>query len=215
MSILVTGFDPFGDDKINPAFEAVKLLPDNISGENIIKLEVPTVFEKGAATLKEAMIKHQPSAVICVGQAGGRSAVSLEQVAINLNEARIPDNEGNQPLGVPIIEEGPTAYFTNLPIKAMMQRIQANGLPAYLSYTAGTFVCNELMYQLMYLIETQFPNILGGFIHVPFIPEQVIQRPPGTPSMSVTDIARSLELAITAIIEGDEVQKETANGTLH
>ena len=145
MKVLVTGFDPFGGDKVNPAYEAVKKMPDEISGAEIIKVEVPTVFEKSSQVVKEAIQQHQPDVVICVGQAGGRSAVSFERVAINLAEARIPDNEGNQPFDTALEENGPAAYFTSLPIKAMTKNVQDHGLPAYISYTAGTFVCNDIM----------------------------------------------------------------------
>jgi pyroglutamyl-peptidase len=135
MKVLVTGFDPFGGDKVNPAYEAVKKMPDEIAGAEIIKLEIPTVFGKSGAVLKEAIQQHQPEVVICVGQAGGRAAVSMERVAINLAEARIPDNEGNQPFDTALEEDGETAYFTSLPIKAMVKNINDHGLPAYISYT--------------------------------------------------------------------------------
>ena len=214
MKVLVTGFDPFGGDKVNPAYEAVKKMPDEISGAEIIKVEVPTVFEKSSQVVKEAIQQHQPDVVICVGQAGGRSAVSFERVAINLAEARIPDNEGNQPFDTALEENGPAAYFTSLPIKAMTKNVQDHGLPAYISYTAGTFVCNDIMYRLLRLIETQFPAIRGGFIHVPFSPDQVIDRPVGTPSMSLEDIASSLTYAVEAAVENKEDISGNA-GTTH
>lgn len=211
MKVLVTGFDPFGEDIINPAFEAVKLLPDEISGAAIIKQEIPTIFTKGAEVLKESINKYAPDVVICVGQAGGRTSVSIEKVAINLIEARIKDNAGNQPLGKAIIEDAPTAYFSNLPIKAMINSINANGLPAYISYTAGTFVCNELMYQLMHFIQKK--KILGGFIHVPYIASQVIDKAATACFMSVNDIAKALEFGIRAVIDGDIENNELISGT--
>ena len=198
----MTGFDPFGGDKVNPAYEAVKKMPDEISGAEIIKVEVPTVFEKSSQVVKEAIQQHQPDVVICVGQAGGRSAVSFERVAINLAEARIPDNEGNQPFDTALEENGPAAYFTSLPIKAMTKNVQDHGLPAY------------IMYRLLHLIETQFPAIRGGFIHVPFSPDQVIDRPVGTPSMSLEDIASSLTYAVEAAVENKEDISGNA-GTTH
>lgn len=214
MKVLVTGFDPFGGDKVNPAYEAVKLIPEEVAGAKIIKLEIPTVFGESGAVLKEAMKKEQPDIVICVGQAGGRAAVSLERVAINLAEARIPDNKGNQPIGVKLEEDGETAYFTSLPIKAMMKNIQEHGLPAYISYTAGTFVCNDIMYRLLYAIEREFPNVKGGFIHVPFEPTQVIDRPVGTASMPIQTIADSLTYAIEAAVKTD-IDIEENTGTTH
>ncbi|MHC5226812.1 pyroglutamyl-peptidase I [Enterococcus sp. LJL99] len=214
MKVLVTGFDPFGGDKVNPAYEAVKLIPEEVAGAKIIKLEIPTVFAESGDVLKAAMKKEQPDIVICVGQAGGRAAVSLERVAINLAEARIPDNKGNQPIGVKLEEDGETAYFTSLPIKAMMKNIQEHGLPAYISYTAGTFVCNDIMYRLLYTIEREFPKVKGGFIHVPFEPTQVIDRPVGTASMPIQTIADSLTYAIEAAVKTD-VDIEENTGTTH
>lgn len=214
MKVLVTGFDPFGGDKVNPAYEAVKKMPAEIAGAEIIKLEVPTVFGKSSQVVREAIKEHQPEMVICVGQAGGRSAVSFERVAINLAEARIPDNEGNQPFDTALEEDGPAAYFTTLPIKAMTKNVQDHGLPAYISYTAGTFVCNDIMYRLLHVLHTEFPTIRGGFIHVPFSPDQVIERPVGTASMSLADIADSLTYAVEAAIENEQDISGNA-GTTH
>lgn len=204
MKILVTGFDPFGGDSVNPAYEAVKLLPDKIKGAEIIKLEIPTVFGKGAQAMEKGIEAHRPDAVVCIGQAGGRSCISNERVAINLAEARIADNEGNQPLDAAIREDGEPAYFTKLPVKAMVQNVKEHGIPSDISYSAGTFVCNEVMYQLLYLIDKKFPGIRGGFIHVPFAPEQVIERPAGTPSMTVEAISKGLEYAIEAVVTNAE-----------
>ena len=214
MKVLVTGFDPFGGDKVNPAYEAVKKMPDEIAGAKIIKVEVPTVFAKSGQVVEEAIKKHQPEIVICVGQAGGRSAVSFERVAINLAEARIEDNEGNQPFDTALEPDGPAAYFTLLPIKAMTKNAHDHGLPAYISYTAGTFVCNDIMYRLLHLINTKFPTIRGGFVHVPFSPDQVIDRPAGTPSMSLDDIAASLTYAVEAAVTNKEDISGNA-GTTH
>lgn len=214
MKVLITGFDPFGGDSVNPAYEAVKQLPNEVAGAQIIKLEIPTVFRESARILEAAMKEHAPDIVICVGQAGGRSAVSFERVAINLAEARIPDNQGNQPIGTKLEESGETAYFTSLPIKAMMKNVQAHNLPAYISYTAGTFVCNDIMYRLLYMIDKEFVGIKGGFVHVPFVPEQVINRPIGTPSMSLQHITEALIYAIEAAVR-TEVDSEVNAGTTH
>ena len=163
MKILVTGFDPFGGETVNPAYEAVKLLPDTIAGAQIIKLQVPTRFTLSGTVLEAAVNEHRPDAVICVGQAGGRSAITPERVAINLADANIPDNAGDQPVDEPIRKDGAPAYFTSLPVKAMVQKMRAAGIPAALSYTAGSFVCNCLMYTLLYLIDRQYPAMRGGF----------------------------------------------------
>ena len=199
MKILITGFDPFGGETVNPAYEAVKLLPDTIAGAEIIKLEVPTRFHRAGAVLEDAMQRHKPDAVICVGQAGGRAAITPEKVAINLMDGRIPDNAGYQPVDVPIREDGETAYFTSLTVKAMVQRMRDAGIPAAVSYTAGTYVCNYLLYTLLYLIDKKYPNVRGGFIHVPYAMEQVINKPLGTPSMDLRQIARGLETAVEAV----------------
>jgi len=213
MKFLVTGFDPFGGDKINPAYEAVKLLPELISGAEIVKEELPTVYGRCGDVLEKAIIKHNPDAVICVGQAGGRSVMSIEKVAVNLAEARIPDNDKQQPSDQPIIEGGPAAYFSTLPVKAMVKNIKDHGIPASISYTAGTFVCNDIMYRLLYLIEQKFPKMRGGFIHVPFDTEQVLDRPDGTPSMTVATIAQGLEYAIEAVCRNEHDIKGKAGET--
>ena len=200
MKILITGFDPFGGETVNPAYEAVKLLPDTIAGAEIIKLEVPTRFHRAGAVLEDAMQRHKPDAVICVGQAGGRAVITPEKVAINLMDGRIPDNAGYQPVDVPIQEDGETAYFTSLPVKAMVQRMRDAGIPAAVSYTAGTYVCNYLLYTLLYLIDKKYPHVRGGFIHVPYAMEQVINKPLGTPSMDLRQIARGLETAVEAVV---------------
>lgn len=202
MKILVTGFDPFGSDKINPAIEAVKKLPDTIKGAKIIKLEIPTVFNKSAQVVHQAIVKEQPDYVLNVGQAGGRSALTPERVAININDGRIPDNDGYQPLDEPIQPDGDTAYFTQLPIKAMAKAIRAAGLPAIVSNTAGTYVCNHIFYQVQYMRTKEFPKLKAGFIHIPFLPEQVITRP-NQPSMALADIVKGLTAAIDAIVERD------------
>lgn len=202
MKILVTGFDPFGSDKINPAIEAVKKLPDTIKGAKIIKLEIPTVFNKSAQVVHQAIVKEQPDYVLNVGQAGGRSALTPERVAININDGRIPDNDGYQLLGEPIQADGDTAYFTQLPIKAMAKAIRAAGLPAIVSNTAGTYVCNHIFYQVQYMRTKEFPKLKAGFIHIPFLPEQVITRP-NQPSMALADIVKGLTAAIGAIVERD------------
>ena len=153
MKILVTGFDPFGGESVNPAYEAVKLLPDVIGGAEIFKLEIPTVFSLSGQAVEEGIRKYQPDVVICVGQAGGRASISVEKVAINFVDARIPDNNGEQPLDEPLQADGPAAYFATLPVKAMVQHVKEAGLPCYLSFTAGTYVCNSIMYNVLYMCE--------------------------------------------------------------
>lgn len=201
--ILITGFDPFGGESMNPAYEAVKLVPDTIKGVEIIKLEVPTVFGKSIEVLDAKMAEVNADVVINVGQAGNRFGITPERVAINEDDARIPDNEGNQPIDTEIVKGGKSAYFSTLPIKAMVENIKAKGIPASVSNTAGTFVCNHLMYGLMNLIEEKYPNTKGGFIHVPFATEQVLDKPT-SPSLTIEQIALGLEAAIEAVIDNPE-----------
>lgn len=203
MKVIVTGFDPFGGESINPAYEAVKLLPDEIAGAQVVKVEVPTVFRKSINTLDQAMEREQPDLVLCVGQAGGRFDLTIERVAINMDDARIEDNEGNQPIDEPIFAEGKPAYFSNLPIKAMVQNVRKNNLTASVSNTAGTFVCNHLMYGLLHMIDTKYEGVRGGFVHVPYIVEQVIDKR-NMPSMSVENIAKGLEAMIEAAVSQKE-----------
>ncbi len=203
MKILLTAFDPFGGDKVNPALEAVKIVPDTVAGARIIKLEVPTVFGKSIEKVAAAMEQERPDVVFCIGQAGGRFELNPERVAINLEDGRIPDNEGYQPIDKKIFEDGAPAYFSTLPVKAMVTAIRDAGLPAGVSNTAGTYVCNHLMYGVLYTIQKESYRMRGGFMHVPFIPEQVVIRPAPAPYMALADIARGIEAAITAIVSND------------
>lgn len=202
MKILVTGFDPFDKDEINPSYEAVKLLEDKINDAEIIKVEIPTVFSKSINFLEKKIIETQPDVVLCIGQAGGRFDISVERVAINIDDARIEDNEGNQPIDEKIYKDGENAYFSSLPIKAMVKNMKDNHIAANISNTAGTFVCNHIMYGLLYLIDKKYPNIKGGFIHVPFLPDQVLSKK-NTPSMHLNTIKNGLTYAIKAIIDND------------
>ena len=199
MKILVTGFDPFGGESINPALEVIKSLPKQIAGAEILLEEIPTVFYQAASVLEKAMVKYAPDNVLCIGQAGGRMELTPERVAINQDDARIPDNLGQQPIDTMICEDGQPAYFSTLPIKAMVEAIRAAGLPVSVSNTAGTFVCNHLMYQALYLADKQIPKTKAGFLHIPFLPEQVLDKP-GFASMSLADIVRGVEAAIGAIV---------------
>lgn len=162
MKLLLTAFDPFGGEKINPALEAVKRVQDKIGDLEIVKLEVPTVFYKSIDTVANAIEKEHPDVVLCIGQAGGRFDLTPERVAININDARIPDNEGNQPLSGSIFEDGENAYFSSLPIKAMVAEIRKADIPASVSNSAGTYVCNHLMYGVLYTIAKKYPSMRGG-----------------------------------------------------
>ena len=198
MNILVTAFDPFGGEAVNPAQQAVERLADTIGTAKIHKLIIPTVFGNAAENVIAEMDVLRPDAVICVGQAGGRKAVTPERVAINVMDANIKDNIGQQPVDVPIIEDGPAAYFSTLPIKAMVQAIRDAGLPGEVSNSAGTFVCNSLLYSVLHHAALYMPETRAVFVHVPYIPEQVAGKD-GVASMPLEDIVRALSAAIEAI----------------
>lgn len=215
MKILVTGFDPFGGETLNPAWEAVKKIPDTINGAEIKKVMIPTVFYKSAEVTEKAIEEFQPDYVLNIGQAGGRFELTPERVAINVDDARIPDNETNQPIDVPIKKDGAAAYFTQLPVKAMVTEMKNAGVPAAVSNSAGTFVCNHIMYQVQYMIDKQYPNIKAGFMHVPFIPAQVLDKP-GKPAMNLEDISKGITKAIEAIVEfNGKPDLKMIGGTTH
>lgn len=195
--ILLTGFDAFGGDTVNPSWQAVQALHGRrIGGHRVVAAQLPTLFEASLAELGGLLRLHRPVLVLCVGQAGGRAALSLERVAINVNDARIADNAAAQPVDTPVVAGGPAAYFSTLPIKAMLQALQKEGLAAEVSQTAGTFVCNHVFYGLMHMLATQrgFKRTRGGFVHVPFLPGQ------GQPHMALEDVVRGLRVAVRAAI---------------
>ncbi|MDR7857515.1 pyroglutamyl-peptidase I [Tissierella sp.] len=203
MKVLVTGFEPFGGEEVNPALEAVKMLKDELLGAKIVKLELPTVFGKSREILEIALEKEDPDIVICVGQAGGRDKISIERVAINIDDAGIADNGGNQPLDETIVKGGDVGYFSTLPIKAILNKLKENKIPCEISNSAGTYVCNHIMYSLLYNIDKKYNNIVGGFIHIPYIPEQVINKGMA-PSMSLDYIVKGLTIAIETSILSKE-----------
>lgn len=200
MKILVTGFEPFGGEKINPSIEAVKRLPDNIGGAEIIKMEIPTVRWKTLKKIDQAVEKYNPDVIISVGQAGGRSDINVERIGINVDDFRIEDNEGNQPCDEPIDEAGPDGYFLNVPVKAMVDNIRKHQIPASVSDTAGTYVCNHVAYGTRRMIETKYPGKRSGFIHIPYLPQQVMDKK-GVPSMSLQVVVEGLAAALEAIAE--------------
>ncbi|PQD96776.1 pyroglutamyl-peptidase I [Pradoshia eiseniae] len=203
MKVLLTGFDAFGGEPVNPAEEAVKRVSDNIRGAEIIKVIIPTVQTKSVQAIERAIEEHSPDIVISIGQAGGRFDITPERVAINIDDYRIKDNEGNQPIDAVIQEDGQAAYFSNLPVKAMVKHMNENQMPATLSNTAGTFVCNHVMYGILYMIDKKYPNMKGGFIHIPYMTSQVMDKK-NTPFMSLEEIVRGLELAIEACVIYDK-----------
>jgi len=201
MKVLVTGFEPFGGESVNPAWEAVSLLQTvPIEGVQLHVQQLPVEFGVSIERLRDRIRELRPDAVISVGQAGGRADISVERVAINVDDARIPDNAGRQPIDEPIVPGGPAAYWSSLPIKAIVAQLRENGIPASVSQTAGTYVCNHLFYGLAHLIATECPSMRGGFIHIPYMPEQAAHHP-GAPSMSLETIVRALQIAAVTIFE--------------
>lgn len=192
--LLITGFDPFGGADRNPAREAVMALPSVLGDYEIIPLEIPTVFGKAAETVLRAAQELCPDVILCVGQAAGRAAITPEVVGINLRNASIPDNAGNQPQHAPVVEGGPAAYFSTLPVREMAAAMQGAGLPSSLSYSAGVFVCNDLLYTLLHHYDGTSTRV--GFIHIPCLPEQAKE---GCPSLPLGDTVRGLATAIEAI----------------
>src|SRR5712691_1463413 len=196
MKALVTGFEPFGGEPINPALEALERLPPRLGSVAIATGVLPSVFGQALDALEEAVRATAPDIVLCVGLAGGRAALSLERVAINIDDARIPDNKGRQPIDLPVVAGGPPAYFTTLPIKAAVAALRDAGLPAIVSNSAGTFVCNHVFYGLLHLAATRRLDLRGGFLHVPYLPSQAA-RQDGAPSMALDDIVRGIEIVLT------------------
>jgi pyroglutamyl-peptidase len=208
--ILLTGFDAFGGESLNPSWLAVKALHGRqVLGHAVVAAQLPTVFDESLIALDALLEKHQPALVICVGQAGGRSALSLERVAINVNDARIADNAAAQPIDTPVVPGGPAAYFTTLPIKAMLAALRQEGIGAEVSQTAGTFVCNHVFYGLMHALATNrtLRHTRGGFVHVPFLPEQ------GTPNMALEEMVRGLRVAVRCALLTREDQLLGAGAT--
>ena len=194
MKIIVTGFDPFGGETINPSIECVKALPE-IEGVELIRLELPTVFKESAKRLNEVINDVKPDAVLCVGQAGGRPGITMERIAINVDDARIPDNISQQPIDEAIQLDGEAAYFTTLPIKRIVKAIREAGISAEVSNSAGTFVCNHIMYQSLFAATKADKPFKAGFMHIPFIPEQTTDKP----SLPLEESTRALQIAIETI----------------
>ena len=189
--LLITGFDPFGGATVNPSWMAVERLPEHIGECVLCKLQIPTVFGKAAAAVLEIARQFCPDTILCIGQAGGRAAGTPERIGVNIRDARIPDNAGNQPRGEFVDSSGPAAYFSTLPVEAMAQAIRDAGVDATVSNSAGAFVCNDVLYSLLHHYDGTAVRV--GFVHVPYLPEQ------GAPSMELAQIVRALESAITLI----------------
>ncbi|WP_274864712.1 pyroglutamyl-peptidase I [Serratia marcescens] len=211
--VLITGFEPFGGERLNPSWEVVKQLNDmELVGKRIVARQLPCVFGAALEALNAAIDEVQPVMVLAVGQAGGRTDITIERVAINVDDARIPDNQGQQPVDEPIVAGGPAAYFSTLPIKAMVSSMREAGIPASVSQTAGTYVCNHVMYGLLHRLSGQ-REVKGGFIHIPYLPEQAAAHP-GAPSMAASTVLFALELAVSIALQVEHDLK-VAGGATH
>lgn len=198
-TVLVTGFEPFGGETVNPSWEVVKQLDGAIIDDcRVVARQLPCVFGESLTVLNAAIDELHPTLVLAIGQAGGRVDVTVERVAINVDDARIADNRGQQPVDVAIVPDGPAAWFSTLPIKAMVAAMREAGIPASVSQTAGTFVCNHVMYGVLHKLADR-PQVKGGFIHIPYLPEQAAAHP-GAPSMAMHTLKQALEIAITVAL---------------
>jgi len=212
-TVLITGFEPFGGETVNPSWEVLKQLDGAIIDDcRVVARQLPCVFGESLSVLNAAIDALQPSVVLAVGQAGGRVDVTVERVAINVDDARIPDNHGRQPVDVAIVEGGPAAWFSTLPIKAMVAVLRESGIPASVSQTAGTFVCNHVMYGVLHKLADR-PEVKGGFIHIPYLPEQAAAHP-GAPSMATQTVKQALEIAITVALR-QEADIKVVGGATH
>ena len=203
MKILITGFDPFEGEPINPSWEAVRRLPDTVEGVEIIKVQLPTSFGRSADVVRAAILEHDPDVVVNVGEAGGQLAISPERVAINVHDDRLPDNDGNHSIGTQILADRPADYVSSLPVKEMVTAMKKTGIPAVVSNTAGTYVCNHLMYQVLHMIDHEFPGKRGGFVHVPYAPQQVVDKP-GQAALGIDEMATALAAGLGAIVESTD-----------
>ena len=200
MKALVTAFEPFGGSRVNASLEAVRRLAPRIGALNVETAELPTSYARSHAALEAAIARTKPHIVLCVGQAGERAALCIERVAVNLQDAVIADNDGARPAELPIVAGGPAAYLATLPVRAAVAALRAAELPAQLSMSAGTFVCNHILYSLMDIAQDHPAAFRGGFLHVPYVPEQVA-RLGAAPSMAVEDIVRGIEIILEVSAE--------------
>ena len=211
--VLLTGFEPFGGEHVNPSWEAAAAVaaapPDGIA---VSAVQLPCTFGTVLTALRTAIERTEPDLVVCLGQAGGRPDITVERVAVNIADARIPDNAGHRPVDEPVVDGGPTAYFSALPVKACTAAVRAAGIPASVSHTAGTFVCNYTAYGLAHLIATERPGLRGGFVHVPWAPEQVCDR--REPSLPVATVTRGIRVLLRAAVD-TTTDLRVSEGTTH
>ncbi|OWQ92152.1 pyroglutamyl-peptidase I [Roseateles aquatilis] len=204
-NILLTGFEPFGGERVNPSWELARALNGElIGGCRVVSVQLPCVFGEALRQLDEALDRIRPVTVLAIGQAGGRCDLSLERIAINVDDARIPDNAGAQPIDEPVVPAGPAAYFSTLPIKAIVAGLRAQGFPASVSQTAGTFVCNHLFYGLQHRLAAS--GVRSGFMHIPYLPEQAAHHP-GAPSLPLPTLVAATRVALALATSAEELRQ--------
>ncbi len=200
--VLVTAFEPFGGQHVNPSQQAVRrlALAPALQGVEVVTAELPVVFGASVDALRAAIVEHDPDVVVCAGEAGGRYRVTPERFAVNLDDAEIPDNAGRSPSGSPVVDGGPLAYASGLPVGEIVEALRAAGVPAAASSTAGHYVCNHTFYGLMHLVATERPGLVAGFVHVPYVHDQVLERADDVPSLSIESITRALEVVVATTV---------------
>ncbi|MFJ8954655.1 pyroglutamyl-peptidase I [Streptomyces sp. NPDC102381] len=210
--VLLTGFEPFGGESVNPSWQAAEAVAATPPpGLSVTAVQLPCVFGESLTALRSAVAEVEPDLVVCLGLAPGRPGITPERVAINVDDARIPDNAGAQPIDVPVVPGGPAAYFSTLPVKACVAAIREAGVPAALSNTAGTFVCNHIAYGLGHLIATELPHIRGGFVHVPWAPGQVTDGT--TASLPTETVAKGIRALLLAAASTHDDLRVTEGAT--
>lgn len=216
MKLLITAFEPFGGETVNPSMNLLAQLPETIKGHDIIKCLLPVTFVESKQLLEKAILSHEPQWIVSLGQAGGRTALSIEQIAINLNEAAIPDNAGFEPKGLSIDVEGPDGLFTTLPAKALLKAARTAGVPTAISYTAGTYVCNHVMYSALNTIRKHQLSAKAGFIHIPYESAQVIDKP-NQPSMPLELMLKGILAMLDELLEPqfEAADDQSNSGTTH
>lgn len=213
--VLLTGFQPFGGEAINPSWQAVSRLQDQtIDGWEIVAAEIPVVRYESMQLITALIEEHQPGIIINVGQAGGCEEMRVERIGVNIDDYGIPDNAGNQPIDEPIVPGGPAACFSTLPIKAMVAAMKEAGVPAVVSNSAGTYLCNHIAYSVPHILQKEQLNAIGGFIHIPFLPEQATKFK-GRASMSLDTLIKGLTAAIKAAIAHRQGDIKEIGGVTH
>lgn len=199
MKVLLTGFEPFGQEKLNPSWEAVAAVSDYIENAEVMKVRLPVSFKKATEILEQAVTIFRPDVVLCVGQAGGRFEINIERVAINLADSNKADNDGYCPKDMPLRTDAPDAYFSNLPVKQLVEAVRQAGIPAVISNSAGAYVCNSVFFTAMHLVHSSCPNMKAGFVHIPYLPCQTVEKSK-QPSMSKETVVHALETLIGNLI---------------